>query len=284
MSDLPFFSIVVPTYDRPEMLAQALDSVQRQTFEDFECIVVEDAPPTSNIHLPADGRFHLARHEQNRGASGARNTGLRRARGKYVTFLDDDDVYAPRRLEMVRPLVRHDRVVICGRAGLDMTPAHYRDLQGDVRDLIWDGFTPHLGQTVIPRDVCPEFDERYPAMEDVEWWLRLSHALPVVSTPELGYLMRTHLGVRHGNGKAARAECSRQLLEQYEAYFARHSRARGFRLERHARLELLLGRRRVARGLAWRSVAAMPRPRSLVLAFSITVAALVDHQLRKGSR
>lgn len=268
---MPLFTIIVPTYNRPGMLAEALDSVQRQTFEDFECVVVEDGPPAPVGKVPDDSRFRLIRHDRNRGLSAARNTGLESSRGDYVTFLDDDDRLSEDRLEVAQPLLSQDHVVVCGRAGMRKgVPVKHRNLQGYVYDSIIDGYPPHTGQTVVPLKNAPRFDERYAAMEDVEWWLRLSRDLPVVSTRQIGYQTRSHDGARHGNGREARARCSRMFLQEYGEYFRQHRRAHAFRLDRLARLEAQLGLHQSARAAAWQSVRIRPRPRSIYLAVSLS--------------
>lgn len=281
---MPLFTIIVPTYNRPDMLVEALDSVQQQTLSDFECIVVEDGPPRPAATVPDDPRFRLVRHGENRGLSAARNTGLEHAHGRYVTFLDDDDRLTVDRLECTLRLVGSDRVVVCGRQGTDGAPALYRNLQGRVYDSIVDGYPPHTGQVVVPLARTPRFDERYKAMEDVEWWLRLSRELDVVSVPSIGYLKRPHDGPRHGNGRPARAHGSRLFLEQYADYFRTHPRAKAFRLERLARLEAELDNRRAARVAAWQAVMARPQMRNLFLWLSLIVPVRLPHRLLSATR
>lgn len=266
---MPLFTVVVPTYDRPAMLREALQSVRAQTCPDFECIVVEDAPPASSIRMPADTRFRLIRHPRNRGVAAARNTGIVHATGSFVTFLDDDDVYTADRLEIVQTELDGDHVVVCRRGGINGGDAHDRQLHGDARDWILDGFTPHLGQATIPRASCPLFDERYVACQDIEWWLRVSHQLEFRSVEAVGYLMRTHDGLRHGNDKSARAVCSQMLLDQYAEYFRSHPRAHAFRLERLARLQHQSGERAVARSTAFGALRARPGARRAALAFRL---------------
>lgn len=93
----PRVSIVVPTHNRPHTLARALESVLRQDFRDLELIVVDDASaddrPRRVVEAIAanDARVIFIRREQGGGASAARNTGLRIARGEFVAFQDDDD-------------------------------------------------------------------------------------------------------------------------------------------------------------------------------------------------
>ena len=91
--DRPFFSIIVPTKNRNDLLREALDSILQQEFEDFEVLVVDDHSETSvSIVLEeiANPRFNYFQSEGT-GKSCARNTGLKMAKGKYICFVDDDD-------------------------------------------------------------------------------------------------------------------------------------------------------------------------------------------------
>lgn len=97
----PCFSVIIPTYNRSEILLRAINSVLSQTFQDFEIIVVDDASSdkTSDaIKQIQDTRLIYIRHSVNRGISYSRNTGLKLSNGKYITFLDHDDEYVPDRL------------------------------------------------------------------------------------------------------------------------------------------------------------------------------------------
>jgi hypothetical protein len=96
MSQTPFFSIVIPTYNRADLLRQALDSVSRQEFRDFEVIVVDDGSTEDLSVLVAKygERTRLLR-QANAGPSAARNRGLAATTGEYVAFLDSDDVWFP---------------------------------------------------------------------------------------------------------------------------------------------------------------------------------------------
>ncbi|WP_063744392.1 glycosyltransferase family A protein [Streptomyces sp. Amel2xE9] len=94
-------SVIIPTADRPGPLHRALRSVARQTFRDFEVIVVRDGGAT--VHPVIEGWCHelpitLIEIDPRRGVSHARNTGLAAARGEFIAFLDDDDIYLPQHL------------------------------------------------------------------------------------------------------------------------------------------------------------------------------------------
>jgi glycosyltransferase involved in cell wall biosynthesis len=101
-------SIVVPTYNRPDLVRRAVRSVLEQTYSEIECIVVDDGPSEETraaVESFDDDRVHYLRHSTNRGASSARNTGIEFARGDYVAFLDDDDEWHPEKLEKQVPLL-----------------------------------------------------------------------------------------------------------------------------------------------------------------------------------
>jgi GT2 family glycosyltransferase len=257
----PEFSVIVPTYDRAGFLAEAIASVRQQTLGDFECIVVDDASPDP-VTVAADPRIRVIRRETNGGCAAARNTGLRAARGRFVAFLDDDDTYLPDRLEMVRAALGRAGVVVCRRQGFNGQPHRERPLEGDVSDVILDEMTPHLGQVTVARSIAPLFDERFAAVEDVDWMLRLARRGSFASVPEVGCMVRRHGGARPRHGTQARLAASRQLLETHAAYFAEHPAAAAFRWKRIGLLASQLGRAREARQAFRRSLRLHPQPRT----------------------
>lgn len=94
-------SVIVPTYNRRETIQAAIASVQRQTFTDWELIVVDDGSTDDTAALieGSDPRLVLIR-QKNQGVNGARNTAMLRARGQYIAFLDSDDELLPHHLEL----------------------------------------------------------------------------------------------------------------------------------------------------------------------------------------
>lgn len=99
--------MVVTFHNQAEFVASALDGVLAQTYHNFEVIVVDDGSTDGTLHAcAAYGDRITVIHQENAGPSGARNSGLRQARGSLVTFLDGDDTWAPEKLEVQVELAR----------------------------------------------------------------------------------------------------------------------------------------------------------------------------------
>jgi glycosyltransferase involved in cell wall biosynthesis len=250
---MPLFSIIIPTYDRPEFLKQAVQSILSQTIEDFECLIIDDAGPLK-AEAPADRRFKVIRHDQNRGEPAARNTGLKNAQGRYVTFLDDDDLYTKERLEIALEGFQNAQVSICWRGNLDGSPSSKRTLNGNVSEIILNSMTPQMGQVAIVRELAENFDERFQALTDVEWWLRTSQKLSVTTIPRVGLKYRKHYGPRNRNGLEVRVICSLLLLNVHNDYFQIRPKAAAFRWKRIGIMANMLGDHALARSALIRSL------------------------------
>lgn len=95
----PILSVIVPCYKQAEFIAETLDSIRKQTFQDWECIVVNDGSPDNaseivNGFVKTDPRIRLI-ETPNRGVSAARNTGIRASQGEFILPLDADDIILP---------------------------------------------------------------------------------------------------------------------------------------------------------------------------------------------
>lgn len=101
-------TVITPTYNRSEYICSAVDSVLAQTYSDWELLVVDDNKPNSDARKAtaevmshySDPRIHYIQNEKNMGGAAARNVGIFQAKGEYIAFLDDDDMYLPDRLEV----------------------------------------------------------------------------------------------------------------------------------------------------------------------------------------
>jgi glycosyltransferase involved in cell wall biosynthesis len=258
----PAFSVIIPTYGRSALLAEALDSVLAQTLTDFECIVVDDAGPEPT-RLPDDPRFRLIVREHNGGPTAARNTGIAAAAGDYVAFLDDDDLWRPERLSAAVGAHTRAPVAICWQSTLGVAdPKPSRSLEGDVRDTVLDGITPHLGATSVDRRVIPTFDERFDTNEDVEWWWRVAQEHRVATAPYVGLLYRMHADHRERTGQQQRIDDARVFMAEHAEWFRLHPRARAFRLKRMGLSALQVGDRALARRCFATAFRLVPEPRT----------------------
>lgn len=103
-NDPPFFSVVIPVYNRAGSVVQAVDSVLAQTFQDFEVVIIDDGSTDGTADVIAtvtDVRVRTVRQHNSGGAS-ARNTGIDHATGRYIAFLDSDDLFLPAHLSSLR--------------------------------------------------------------------------------------------------------------------------------------------------------------------------------------
>lgn len=198
----PLVSVVLPTYGRPEFLRDAIASVDEQSYGPIEILVVDDHSPDpiepllDDVSLDSPRRLRCLRHEENRGASAARNTGLEAANGEYVAFLDDDDYWRPEKLE--RQVAAFERsspdvgVVYTGQTFVvdgETSSVSRPTLDGDVTTAMLSGAEMATFSAVMVRSEVFEtvggLDERFPCWQDREWLLRLSTAyeFAVVSDP-----------------------------------------------------------------------------------------------------
>ncbi len=108
----PTVSVIIPTYNRADLLPRALDSVIAQTFEDWEIVLIDDGSTDGTASLVDSYKRRLGERivytrQPNTGCGGARNRGIDAARGRFVAFLDSDDEYLPNKLERQLELFAH---------------------------------------------------------------------------------------------------------------------------------------------------------------------------------
>lgn len=265
MATTPAISVIVTTYNRPILLVDAVQSVlDQQGGMDFEVIVVDDGGP-GGYELPEDPRVRLVVMEENAGLSAARNRGIDEARGDAITFLDDDDLLTPDRLELAVRGLASAPLTICHIRYMDDGPSDgtwHRRLDGDIADELFTHMTPHVGQACVRRDVIPRFREDIYAAEDIEWWVRVAQNLTACTVPEVGYLYRRHDGPRHRNGMMARVRDRTKALELHAEWFAERPRSAAFQWKRIGLTAMVAGEPGAARHAFLRSLRLAPHPRT----------------------
>jgi glycosyltransferase involved in cell wall biosynthesis len=134
----PQVTIVTPVYNRPKLLARALASLQRQSLENFECIVIDDASEASPADIVEgldDPRFRLIQRAANGGPVAARMSGLREARGAFIASLDSDNEFFPWALERAVSLLNESPGVGCA-TGLYVFPDGLRVRVSDGKKIV----------------------------------------------------------------------------------------------------------------------------------------------------
>lgn len=187
----PRVTVIIPTYNRAWCLAQAVDSVLAQTFRDFELVVVDDGSrdETRSV-LKAYGSRIRVLDQANRGVSAARNLGIRAARGDLLALLDADDLWQPEKLaRQVAFFDRRPGALICQteeiwiRRGVRVNPRRrHRKASGDIFEASLALCLVSPSAVMLRRgllDTVGLFDERLPACEDYDLWLRVSARHPV---------------------------------------------------------------------------------------------------------
>lgn len=185
----PFFSVVIPVYNRAALLGHALCSVLAGSEQDFEIIVVDDGStdnPSRVIEELDDPRIQLLRQE-NAGGGAARNTGIDKARGRYIAFLDSDDVFLPHHLSAMRMLLDgapgragYARILVDRGPGRSFLkpPRAIREGEDMANYLLCErGFVP-TSTMVVERGAAQavRFHEKLPAAEDTDFAIRLALA------------------------------------------------------------------------------------------------------------
>lgn len=184
----PLVSVIIPAYNQAHYLGQAVQSALAQTRPDLEVLIVDDGSTDTTAAVArafGDERVRYL-HQANRGLSGARNTGLRQARGAFLTFLDADDAFLPDKLAVLLAEFERgpDLGLLAGQAipidqhGQRVGRLFDRGLPDDVSQLAL-GNPLHVGSVLLRRawqERVGEFDENLRSYEDWDLWLRLARA------------------------------------------------------------------------------------------------------------
>ena len=184
----PLVSVVIPSRNRADMLREALDSVIRQTYREFEVIVVDDGSRdhTRDVASTYDDRIRYI-YQESRGRSEARNSGVLASKGEYVAFLDDDDVWYPRKLDLQVAVLDHNRdvdvvygaAVLVGEGSRDLLSAELPPPDSLLERLISSKWImPAAASVLMVRRTALErsglFDRTVEPFEDWELWVRLA--------------------------------------------------------------------------------------------------------------
>ena len=201
----PLVSVVMSVYNGERYVAFAIESILRQTFSDFELLIIDDGSTDESVALIQgfrDSRIRLVRNGKNLGLVASLNRGLEIARGAYVARMDADDISMPERLQrQVDFMEANPEVDICGSwlEAFDgrvkstwFSPLNDQEIKAN---LIFESVVYH--PTVIMRhtvfsDLAARYDEDYPYAQDYELWCRLSRSCRFANIGEVLLRYRLH--------------------------------------------------------------------------------------------
>src|SRR5215813_3489651 len=203
-------SVIIPTYNRADLIGETIESVLKQTFDDFEIIIVDDGSTdaTGEVVRKFDGPIKYL-YQDNRGRSCARNRGFEASSGDYVCFLDSDDVLKPMMIERQVSLLDSN-----SNLGFVYSDYQFINQTGEIlpvpesfsrhplrrgrifRFLIYFDFIPP--SSVLSRRDCINkiglFESSLEPAEDLDWLLRMTSLYETDYIPEPLFLFRKHEG------------------------------------------------------------------------------------------
>ena len=194
----PLVSVIIPVYNGARYLRAALESVFAQTYRPFEVIVVDDGSTDDSGVIAQSFSDVRYIHQANQGVAAARNNGIEAARGEFLAFLDQDDLWSPEKLRLqIQHMLHHPDLgytLTQQKFFLDPGAALPAWFRKELLDSVHTGWV--LGTLVVRRtafETVGNFVTGYSAANDSDWFFRAkAGAIPMAVIPELLLLKRIH--------------------------------------------------------------------------------------------
>jgi glycosyltransferase involved in cell wall biosynthesis len=304
----PTISVVIPTRNRAKYILESLDSVFAQTFTDYEVIVVDDGSTDNTQELLAPLlRAKKIRYEfgEARGVSAARNRGVALAQGRYIAFLDSDDLFLPTKLEKQTRLFEgnpqlgfvHCNFSKFADGGGELGLRDTSKFQGHVYPAILLEWSVIMAMPcmLVPKDVFLEvggFDEQLTWAEDMDLWRRIARRYALGTVPEALVRVRVHPNstsfVNKGGIEGFKYYLDKALAEDpaLDATFRRRAQAKMYtKLAQTLLGEGLAEQMSLARAYALKALASWPLELAAILTWFATLLPLeLRHTLAQGIR
>lgn len=192
----PLISVIVPTYNRPELLTRTLDSIVKQSYDNIEIVIVNDAGiDVENFanalrKYPQLSSVQYYSNEKNKGLAGTRNVAMQKATGDYFVLSDDDDIFLPYALEFrMYMMEKLNAEIVYTRALQDIWEKTEQGYKSVHKQLYWD--SPFDKDLILIQNIAPcncplfsrkawddsgnyMFDENLDTSEDFDFWISLS--------------------------------------------------------------------------------------------------------------
>jgi glycosyltransferase involved in cell wall biosynthesis len=221
----PLISVVIPTYNRLELLKQTVDSVRNQTFTHFEIIVVDDGSSDGTSEWLDQQEDLIVIHQANSGIATSRNNGIARSRGKWVAFVDHDDLWDPGKLQVQADFIleRPDHALVAVRhvrlGSAYRSPKRPRWIKGDLLVEVYSKSFIHTSSVVIRKDALEEiggFPSRYRFADEFHVWLELAAHHPIAFYDQPMVFIRFYESNTSHNRIGVRTDTYDILMNHYD--------------------------------------------------------------------
>jgi glycosyltransferase involved in cell wall biosynthesis len=207
---MPKISVIIPAYNSEQTIRETITSVLNQTFTDFELIVINDGSTDNTLSLLqniSDNRLKIHSYE-NGGLATARNRGITRASGEFLSFLDADDLWTPDKLaSQLAVLEQHPEAgaayswTVCmmqEETSVLFVEAHANLVEGNIyEDLLLENFIGSGSNILVRRSVINtvgQFKDTFKTCEDWDFYLRVAAKFPFVVVPKNQIIYRKAIG------------------------------------------------------------------------------------------
>jgi len=210
---MPFFTVIIPLYNKEKYIENAIKSVLDQTFTDFEILIIDDFSSDKSAVIASkfeSEKVQLIYHEKNCGLSATRNTGIKKANSNYITFLDADDLWKPTFLESIFQLIQNfpearifgtnyeevwDTVIKNPRNGSEILPINFTGYINFFKINVKQGIYNH-GSVCFHKEVYEKvgfYNEKINFSEDLDFNIRANYnfKLAYTNSIQMRYFMQT---------------------------------------------------------------------------------------------
>lgn len=230
---MPFFTVIIPLYNKEKYIENAIKSVLNQTFTDFELLIVNDCSTDKSIEITSEflsEKVQLIHHQKNSGLATTRNTGIKKATSNYVTFLDADDLWKPHFLEKIFHLIHNfpearifgtnyeeiwDKTIKKPQNGSEILPEDFTGYVNFFKINLKQGIYNH-GSVCLHKEVYENvgfYNEKIQLSQDLDFNIRANYQYKLAydNSVQMRYFMQT-------DNQLTRSSILNKTIPDYDLY------------------------------------------------------------------
>lgn len=242
-------SAIITTYDRnPQIVCNAIDSICSQTYTNIEIIVVDDnksySQTSEDLKIALRERYpeiKYLKQNGNKGACAARNLGIVNAKGDFLAFLDDDDIWMKDKIEkqldkMIELEMKPGMIYCTGitkfkDANKEEKYCNFKNFKEIVslKDMLEFDYVGSTSQPLIQKKCFVKlggFDENQPARQDYEMWIRIATEYSIIGIKEMLFVHNMHLGEQISKDKRKAYVGYKNIYKKYKEYYKQNNKAK----------------------------------------------------------